>query len=92
MLLSNSSTSYGAADGAARAAPRPFRSPHSSASTTGILGGGGGVSVLRTRGEATLAHCGVLFLDDLPDFGRGAAGAWRRRGDSLQQIADRPSW
>jgi magnesium chelatase family protein len=49
---------------------RPFRSPHSGASTAAVLGGGAGGVRPPRPGEATLAHCGVLFLDDLPDFGR----------------------
>lgn len=45
---------------------RPYRAPHQSATRSALLGGG---TPLRP-GEITLAHRGVLFLDELPEFGR----------------------
>ena len=53
---------------------RPFRTPHSSISSVGLTGGG---VPLPRPGEVSLAHCGALYLDELPLYPRNALEALR---------------
>jgi magnesium chelatase family protein len=63
--------------GSALVAARPFRAPHHTVSYAGLVGGGGGTSGAITPGEVSIAHNGVLFMDELPEFDRRAKEALR---------------
>ena len=83
MIHSVAGSGSGSKDGLIRA--RPFRDPHHSASMPSLVGGG-----VRARpGEISLAHNGVLFLDELPEFTRAALEAMRQPMESGRAVVTR---
>ncbi len=66
---------------------RPYRAPHHTISDVGLMGGGSAL----TPGEVSLAHNGVLFLDELPEFSRRTLETLRQPLESGHVVISRSS-
>jgi len=71
--------------GGAISRTRPFRNPHHSASMAALIGGG----IKVKPGEVSLAHLGVLFLDELPEFQRGVLDSLRQPIETGEAVVAR---
>lgn len=71
-------------------ATRAFRAPHQSASLAAIVGGGVGNKV--KPGEISLAHKGILFLDEFPEFSPSVIDALRQPLESGEVLVSRSNW
>ncbi len=74
-------------DGQALASERPFRAPDHTVSPAALIGGGRPIKA----GEVTLAHLGILFLDELPEFSRAAIESLRKPMEDEQCAVSRVS-